>query len=102
MAILSNVPERLSSEKPEKEVSKEAVANSQLSHNPRLTARQQHIANTNAKIQKWLKEAEEQEQTVIVKLGDASIAAPFTSKLSSIQCSMYKLLRKKTFFCCLS
>ena len=56
--------------------------------NNALTRHQQRVTSAQERMQKMLAELEEQEKAAIVKLGDASIAAPFTSKLSSIQCSM--------------
>ncbi|XP_068228733.1 endoplasmic reticulum transmembrane helix translocase [Palaemon carinicauda] len=52
---------------------------------PRLTPQQEQVMKAQAQLQKLLQELEE-ENNPVVKLGDASIAAPFTSKLSSIQC----------------
>ncbi|XP_064548623.1 endoplasmic reticulum transmembrane helix translocase [Drosophila montana] len=61
-----------------------AAANQQLSPRERaLRRRQEHIDRTQARLQSALRDMEDQ---TMVKLGDASIAAPFTSKLSSIMC----------------
>ncbi|XP_065286450.1 endoplasmic reticulum transmembrane helix translocase isoform X2 [Dermacentor albipictus] len=53
---------------------------------PRPGSRADKMADAQRQLQKLLKDLEEQDQAQVVKLGDASIAAPFTSKLSSIQC----------------
>ncbi|XP_066599826.1 endoplasmic reticulum transmembrane helix translocase [Prorops nasuta] len=89
VAILSSPTERTGSDKQESSnnPSSTSITNNPASINgPRLTSRQQQHANAQAKIQKILKEMEEQDQSLVIKLGDASIAAPFTSKMSSIQC----------------
>ena len=49
-------------------------------------ARQERINKQQQQVQKMLKELEEMDQAQVVKLGDASVAAPFTAKLSSIVC----------------
>ncbi|XP_054157015.1 endoplasmic reticulum transmembrane helix translocase-like [Oppia nitens] len=50
------------------------------------TRPQNRAADTQQQLQRMIQEMEEQDKATVVKLGDASIAAPFTSKLSSIQC----------------
>lgn len=56
-----------------------------------LAKHRANIASTQELLQKTLKEIDD-EQLQIVKLGDASIAAPFTSKMSSIQSGIYTII----------
>jgi len=67
-----------------------------VQRNPvRAGARRVVPANSNAlkensmdkQLKQMLKDLEDQEKAQIVKLGDASIAAPFSSKMASIECS---------------
>jgi cation-transporting ATPase 13A1 len=57
----------------------------------RQSSNQQAMTNAQKKLNEVLKELEEAEQAHIVKLGDASIASPFTYKQSSIQCGSFNL-----------
>ncbi|KAF8774031.1 endoplasmic reticulum transmembrane helix translocase-like [Argiope bruennichi] len=104
VAILSGIPDRPA---PRIRRHKEEDSNDHAANNPVISkleamaskgkvsrrsdgknkvSKPDNLTEAQKKIQKILKEIEEEDPCQIVKLGDASIAAPFTSKLSSIQC----------------
>ncbi|KAH0628968.1 hypothetical protein JD844_010644 [Phrynosoma platyrhinos] len=99
VALLANAPERIPERKKRPRDApadgKPALPPSIVGSNMRPTSRaakhrlmshrEEQLAMQRERISQVLKDLEE-EQVPIVKLGDASIAAPFTSKLSSIQC----------------
>ncbi|KAF7269070.1 hypothetical protein GWI33_017828 [Rhynchophorus ferrugineus] len=93
VAILSHAPERLPDKDKEKEREKERERQQREEREKQRTARPNQIRamveqrdRLQNKMNKLMKEMEEEDQLQVVKLGDASIASPFTSKLSSIMC----------------
>ncbi|VVC97262.1 unnamed protein product [Leptidea sinapis] len=82
VAILANAPER-PREKPREERPPEPEPRRPPGlRDPRAEAR----AEAAARLRRAMKKLEEEDQPQIVRLGDASVAAPFTSRLSSIFC----------------
>ncbi|XP_032172864.1 manganese-transporting ATPase 13A1 [Mustela erminea] len=91
VALLANAPERVVERRRRPRDS--PVLSSSGGRAPSRAAKQrsglpppeEQLASQRDRLSQVLRELED-ESTPIVKLGDASIAAPFTSKLSSIQC----------------
>lgn len=91
VAILSNAPLHMPSlEKKERKappVEKEREVRPRNSKSRTTITNDNGPAGASSQLQQLIRELEEQQdQAQVIKLGDASIASPFTSKLSSIQC----------------
>lgn len=83
VAILANAPEKI-----EKKPREEARL-AEIEPLRRTANRPDAVADARVRLRKAMKQLEEEDQPQLVRLGDASVAAPFTSRLSSILCSKY-------------
>ncbi|XP_060590702.1 endoplasmic reticulum transmembrane helix translocase-like isoform X1 [Ruditapes philippinarum] len=100
VALLTNAPERMPEKKQKREEVNEAHSSNMAEKlssrsggkamgraaKQRAIARGDNMAPSQKKLQNMLKELDEEEKAAVVRLGDASIASPFTSKLSTIMC----------------
>ncbi|KAM7143680.1 endoplasmic reticulum transmembrane helix translocase isoform 2-T2 [Molossus nigricans] len=91
VALLANAPERVV-ERKRRPRDSPVLSNSNVRATSRAAKQrlgfpppEEHPTSQRDRLSQVLRDLED-ESTPIVKLGDASIAAPFTSKLSSIQC----------------
>nr|XP_020020583.1 manganese-transporting ATPase 13A1-like isoform X2 [Castor canadensis] len=90
VALLANAPERVVERRRRPRdsptLSNSVIrATSRAKHRLGVLPHEEQPASQRDRLSQVLRDLED-ESTPIVKLGDASIAAPFTSKLSSIQC----------------
>ena len=97
VALLANAPEKMP-EKKKKKTEEDGETNHVMNDRggkgkmsgrvakQRAIARGDNLAPTQKKLANMMKNIEEEEKAQVVKLGDASIASPFTSKLSTTTC----------------
>ncbi|XP_067876984.1 manganese-transporting ATPase 13A1 [Heterodontus francisci] len=100
VALLANAPERIPDKKKKgkdgtndgKSIASNTSSNMKLTsrgaRHRLMSQREEQLAVQKERLNQVLKDLEE-DQMPVIKLGDASIAAPFTSKLSSIMCICY-------------